>query len=130
MTNEYKHKDLTEKIIGAAFKVHKALGWGFLEKVYQNALMIELAELNVKSEAESPVKVYYEEKLVGDFIADLLVEDKVIIELKAVKELNEAHEVQLVNYLKATGIEVGLLINFGEKVVVKRRIYSDADKGG
>ena len=118
-----KYSDLTEKIINAAYKVHNVLGFGFLEKVYQNALMIELKRMGLKVSSEMPIKVYYRSEIVGEYIADIIVEDKVILELKAVKDLAEIHEVQLVNYLKATGIEVGLLINFGHSVQVKRKVF-------
>jgi GxxExxY protein len=118
-----KHEELTEKIIGAAYAVYNKLGFGFLESVYQNAMKIELEKAGIKFEAEKPIKVHYDGKIVGDFAADIVVDDKVIIELKALRSLNEAHEVQLVNYLKATGIEVGLLINFGERIQVKRKIF-------
>jgi len=118
-----KYADLTEEIIKAAYKVHNALGFGFLEKVYQNALMIELKRMGLKVTSEMPIKVYYRNEIVGEYIADIIVEDKVILELKAVKDLAEIHEVQLVNYLKATGIKVGLLINFGHSVQVKRKVF-------
>ena len=111
-----KYEDITEKIIGAAYVVHGKLGWGFLEKVYQNALMIELKKAGLNANAEAPIQVFYEGEMIGAYIADMVVEDKVLVELKAVKMLNEAHEAQLVNYLKATGVEVGLLINFGNSV--------------
>ena len=117
-----KHHHITEKIIGAAYKVHNTLGSGFLEKVYQNSLAIELQSLNFIVDVEKPIKVYYFGEIVGNYIADITVDDKVIIEIKAIKELSDIHEVQLVNYLKATGIEVGLLINFGTSVQVKRRV--------
>lgn len=118
-----KYSELTEKIIKATYKVHNALGFGFLEKVYQNALAIELKKMGLDIGTESPITVYYENEIVGEYIADIIVEDKVILELKAVKELAEIHEVQLVNYLKATGIKVGLLINFGHSVQVKRKVF-------
>ena len=115
-----KHKDLTAKIIECAFKVHNTLGFGFLEAIYQNALLIELIKAGLQAEKEKKIQVYYDTQLVGDYMADIIVEDKVILELKSVKELHPAHEAQLTNYLKATGIEVGLLINFGESVEIKR----------
>lgn len=118
-----KYSDLTEKIIKAAYTVHNVLGFGFLEKVYQNALIIELRKMGLNVLKEKPITVYYENEIVGEYIADVIVEDKVILELKAVKELAEIHEVQLVNYLKATGIEVGLLINFGHSVQIKRKVF-------
>ena len=92
--------------------------------MYQNALLIELIKAGLQAEKEKKIQVYYETQLVGDYMADIIVEDKVILELKSVKELHPAHSAQLVNYLKATGLEIGLLINFGEKVGVKRRILS------
>jgi len=118
----YKHREITEKIIGAAQKVHNTLGYGFLEKVYQNALVIELQTLGFDVEVEQPIAVQYRGEIVGNYVADIVVDGKVILEIKAVKELSKIHEVQLVNYLKATGIEVGLLINFGRSVTVKRRV--------
>ena len=99
-----KHKELTEKIIGAAYTVYNTLGWGFLEKVYENAMAIELQKMGIKITQQSPIKVLYKGTVVGDYTADLLVEDKVIVELKAIKELAKIHEVQLVNYLAATDI--------------------------
>ncbi|MBI9087278.1 MAG: GxxExxY protein [Desulfobacterales bacterium] len=123
-----KHSDLTEKIINCAYKVHNTLGFGFLEKVYQNALIIELTHAGLSAKAETPVKVFYDSQIVGDYIADIVVGENVVLELKSVKLLNPAHEAQLTNYLKATGMEVGLLINFGESVQVKRRVYTSARK--
>ena len=117
-----KHSQLTGSIIQCAYKVHNTLGFGFLESVYQNALFIEIRKSGLKAEKEKPVKVLYGDQVIGDYMADIMVEDKVILELKSVKDIHPAHEAQLVNYLKATGIEVGLLINFGEHVEVKRRI--------
>ena len=114
-------KLLTKTIIGCAFKVHNALGSGFLEKVYENALRIELVKQGLEIKQQEPIQVYYEEEIVGDFIADLWVENRVIVELKAVQTLNKVHEVQLVNYLTATGVDIGLLINFGRSVTVKRK---------
>lgn len=123
MKNPMKHSDLTEKIIKGAHTVHNVLGFGFLEKVYQNALVLELKKMGLRVENEIPIIVYYENAIVGEYAADIVVEDRVILELKAVKELAEIHEVQLVNYLKATAKEVGLLINFGQSVQVKRKVF-------
>jgi GxxExxY protein len=120
---ELKHKELSEKIITSAYNVHKELGYGFLEKVYKNALLVELGEAGVKCTAEFPMKVKYHNIVVGDYFADIITDEKIIIEIKAVSKLESVHEVQLVNYLKATGIEVGLLINFGQSVEIKRRIF-------
>jgi GxxExxY protein len=117
-----KHKELTAKIIDCAYKVHRELGFGFLESVYQNALVIELTKAGLQCEREKRIQVYYSAEIVGDFIADILVEDKVILELKSVSQVHPAHEAQLINYLKATGMNVGLLINFGEKVEIKRKV--------
>jgi GxxExxY protein len=105
--------DLTGRVIGLAMKVHSALGAGFLESVYQQALMHELTKAQIKFEAEKPLKVFYDRILVGEFLADFVVEDELIVELKAVHELATIHEVQVVNYLVATGINFGLLLNFG-----------------
>jgi len=112
---------LTERIIGCAYAVHNALGPGFLEKVYENALRIELEEAGLPAVQQQPIPVHYRGRVVGDFFADLLVEGRVIIELKAVQSLSKEHEVQLVNYLTATEIDDGLLINFGPSVEVKRK---------
>src|SRR5574337_2180626 len=112
---------LTERIIGCAYAVHNALGPGFLEKVYENALRIELEEAGLAVAQQQPISVRYRERVVGDFFADLLVENRVLIELKAVLNLTKEHEVQLVNYLTATGIDDGLLINFGPSVEIKRK---------
>jgi len=116
------HADLTEKIIGCAYRVYNTLGAGFLESVYEKCLIIEARKHGLSVEAQKAVNVYYDEQIVGSFIADLIVDKKIIIELKAVRNLVVAHEVQLVNYLTATKIPIGLLINFGEvKVEVKRK---------
>lgn len=118
-----KFEDITEKIIGGAFKVHKTLGFGFLEKVYKKAMFIELRKRGLKVESEKPIEVYYDGEIVGTYEIDLLVEDKIIVELKAVEELNKKFEVQLVNYLTATKLEVGLLLNFGkESLQYKRKV--------
>ena len=123
MTTDLRHGDLTEKIIGAAYKAHNTLGFGFLEKVYENALAVELERGGLQVEQQSSVQVTYQGQLVGDYVADLIVEASVIVEVKAVAALERVHEVQLVNYLKATSLKVGLLINFGRKVQVKRRMF-------
>ena len=119
-----KHKELTAKIIECAYKVHNTLGFGFLEAVYQNALLIELIKVGLQAEKEKKIQVHYHNQLVGDYAADIIVEKTVILELKSVKELHPAHSAQLVNYLKATGIEIGLLINFGESVEIKRKVFT------
>jgi len=121
--NEYLHKDLTEKIIKCLYRVHDELGYGFLESVYENALIIELQDIGLQVESQKDLEVYYKGILVGNYRTDLIIENKVIVELKSVSQLNKAHEVQLVNYLKATNIEIGLLVNFGEKLNFKRKIF-------
>ncbi|PYI62677.1 MAG: GxxExxY protein [Verrucomicrobia bacterium] len=114
--------DLCGRVIGAAMTVHSTLGPGFLESVYQNALIWELRKAGLKSEAEKPISVHYDGQLVGAFTADMLVNDSVILELKAIQTLAKAHEVQLVNYLVATNIDEGLLVNFGaERLQFKKK---------
>ena len=113
--------ELTQKIIGCAYKVHNALGSGFLEKIYENAFRIELGKAGITVKQQEPITVCYEGQVVGEYCADLWVEDRVIIEVKAVQSLITQHEVQLVNYLTATGVDNGLLINFGPSVQVKRK---------
>ncbi len=121
----YKHSELTEKIIKAFYKVYNTLGYGFLEKVYENALFIELESIGFNIKKQEPIKVYYEGKEVGVYFADLIVNNTIIIELKATEYLIEENESQLINYLKATEMEVGLLLNFGKKPEVKRKVYSN-----
>ncbi|HZK43215.1 MAG TPA: GxxExxY protein [Syntrophomonadaceae bacterium] len=122
MNENYLYNEITEKIIGCVYKVYNHLGSGFLEKVYENALKIELEHENLKVQQQYPIKVYYKDTVIGEYFADLFIEDKIIIELKIAKEINKIHEVQLVNYLKATGIRVGLLINLNNGVKIKRKI--------
>lgn len=117
-----QYKEITEKIIGCAYRVYNTMGFGFLESVYEKCLLIEVKKAGIEAESQCPITVYYEGEVVGEFIADIVVGD-IIIELKSVTRLVKAHEVQLVNYLVATGNPVGLLINFGEqKVEVKRKL--------
>jgi GxxExxY protein len=123
----YKHKEVTEKILKAFYKVYNNLGFGFLEKVYENAMFIELLNMGLLVEKQRRVKVYYEGHNVGDYFADLIVEGKVIIELKASNAICEEHEYQLINYLKATEIEIGLLLNFGKNPEFKRKIFSNLE---
>ncbi len=120
---ELLYEDLTEKIIKCFYKVYDGLGEGFLESVYERALMIELADAGIKAESQRSLNVYYKGRSVGDFKADIVIEDKIIVEIKAVSRLAPQHEAQLINYLKATGLKVGLLVNFGEKLEFKRRVY-------
>ncbi len=123
--NEYLYQGLTSKIISCFYKVYNKLGFGFLEKVYENALLIELTNNGLRVNRQKPINVYYEEKLVGEYFADLIVEEKIIIELKAAEALIEEHELQLINYLIATDIEVGLLLNFGKKPEIRRKIFTN-----
>ena len=116
-----EHEKLTETIIGCAMKVHRTLGPGFLESVYQNAFAHELRKAGLRLECEKPIRVNYDDVTVGDFSADMLVEDIVLVENKAAQAPNPAHEVQLVNYLTATGIEIGLLLNFGAQQLEFKR---------
>lgn len=113
--------DLTGKVIKAAYTVHNFLGPGFLENVYRNAMAIELKEMGIDVAKEFPIHVYYRENMVGSYFADLFIKDRLVIELKAIENLTVSHEVQLVNYLTATNIEHGLLINFGSSVKVKHK---------
>lgn len=122
----YLHSDITEQIIKAAHNVHNALGYGFLEKVYHNAMLIELQVIGLPAVSEKQISVLYANKIVGEYFADIVVSDKVIVEIKAVEAISPVHEVQLVNYLKATNIDVGLLLNFGESLTVKRKIFETA----
>jgi GxxExxY protein len=117
-----KHEEVTGEIIGAAFEVHGQLGFGFLEKVYENALAIELGKRGLKAEQQKPVTVHYKDEVVGEYVCDLLVDDKVLVEIKTASRLTDAHHAQLLCYLRATGIEVGLLINFGHSVEYKRKV--------
>ena len=128
MSDNFKHSDITEKIIKAYYNVFNALGYGFLEKVYENAMMIELGKFGLNSEKQKPIKVYYDDVSIGEYFADIIVNDVVIIELKAAESLCEEHECQLTNYLKATDIEVGLLLNFGKKPEFKRKVLTSEYK--
>jgi len=119
---EYKHKGLTGEIINAAHTVHNELGYGFLEKVYHKSLFIELSKRGYSVEFEKPIEVRYDNQIVGEFFADLLVENKVVVEVKAADKYASVFEAQLLNYLKAIGLEVGLIINFGPSVEVKRMV--------
>ena len=124
MAPEFLHKDTTEKIIGAAFEVHRVLGYGFLESVYQKALKVELEKMGFKAELERKILVWYKGVNVGNYEADLFVQDSVIVEVKIAKEYNPADEAQLLNELKATGTKVGMLINFGRaRVDFKRMVF-------
>lgn len=118
-----QYSEILEKIIGCAYRVYNKMGFGFLESVYEKCLVIELAKAGLKAETQQPITVRYDGEIVGDFVADILVESDIIVELKSGRKISKAHEAQLVNYLVATGKPVGLLLNFGEqKVDVKRKV--------
>jgi GxxExxY protein len=120
--------EITKEILSAFYKVYNELGFGFLEKVYQNALYLELKSRGFDCKAQHKINVYYIGKKVGEYYADILVDDTVILELKAAESLCKEHECQLLNYLKATTIEVGLLLNFGAKPEFKRKIFYNISK--
>ena len=122
------HEEITEKIIKAFYKVNNTLGFGFLEKVYENAIAVELRKMGFNVSQQQKIKVYYETEEVGEYYSDLTINDLVIIEVKAAKSLCEEHEAQLVNYLRATKIEVGLLLNFGKNAEFKRKIFTNDRK--
>lgn len=126
---EGKHSELTGKILGAFFQVHKDLGYGFSEKVYENALAINLTELGLSVVPQQHLYVYYHGQRVGEYIADLIVNKVVLLELKAAEKIAEDHAAQLLNYLKATNIEVGLVLNFGPTAEFRRKIYDNDRKG-
>ena len=125
---EYQHKELTEQIIRAFYDVYNGLGYGFLEKVYENALAIELAHNGHNVEQQKRILVRYRGQVIGDYFADLVVDDTVIVELKATSKMLKQHEAQLLNYLKATPYEVGLLFNFGPMPSIKRKAYGNHSK--
>ncbi|MBW2631352.1 MAG: GxxExxY protein [Deltaproteobacteria bacterium] len=118
-----EYKELTEQIIGCAYRVYNRMGYGFLESVYEKCLLIELRKSGLSAVSQEPITVLYENEVVGNFVADIIVENTIILELKSIRQIIQAHEVQLVNYLVATGKPVGLIINFGEqKVEIKRKV--------
>lgn len=119
------HADITEKIIATFYKVYNTLGYGFLEKVYENSVIIKLKQLEFTVEKQKKIKVYFEGNIVGEYFADLVINSKVIIEIKAVEKLCDEHKFQLINYLKATNMEVGLLLNFGKKPEFRRVIFTN-----
>jgi GxxExxY protein len=118
-----KLNKIIEKVIGCAFRVYNKMGFGYLESVYEKCMRIELEKIGLKSESQKQIRVYYDDLLVGEFVADLVVEDLLVVELKSVKRILKAHELQLINHLTSTGKPAGLIINFGElKVDVKRKV--------
>lgn len=126
--SNHQYTELTHQIIGAYYRVYNTLGHGFLESVYRNAMVIELHKEWLAVQTEEKIDVFYEDRLVGNFRADIVEEGKIIIELKAVESLHKKHEVQLVNYLRATNIEVGLRMNFGQEAKFIRRVLSNDRK--
>ena len=122
------HEELSKQIIAAYYTVYNTLGYGFLEKVYEKAMCIELLKYDFKVERQQPIKVYYEDENVGNYFADIIVNDTIVLELKAAKSLSEEHGFQLINYLKATNKEIGLLFNFGTKPEFKRKIFTNDRK--
>ncbi len=125
MLIETEENFITEKIIGAAYKVARTLGYGFLEKVYENAMVLELRKIGLMVKNQFPISVFYEGKVIGEYFADLFVESSVIVELKTVSEIAPIHKAQLLNYLRATKIKTGLLINFGASKVEVKRLLND-----
>jgi GxxExxY protein len=128
MADNFLHSELTSQIIKGFYNVYNELGYGFLEKVYENAVLIELRNQGLHCIPQHPIEVYYNNCKVGFYIADIVVENSVIIEIKAAENLCEEHEAQLTNYLRATTIEVGLLLNFGKKAQFKRKVFSSEYK--
>lgn len=122
------YQDLTDKIIKCFYEVYNILGYGFLEKVYENALYNELKIFGLNCERQKHIEVFYKNILIGDYYADIIVADKIILELKAAEAICEEHEFQLINYLKATNIEIGLLLNFGKRPEIKRKIFTNDRK--
>ena len=122
------HKDTTDIILKSFYKVYNNLGYGFLEKVYENALLYELRNQGLDCEKQKPIKVYYEQIQVGEYYADIIVNECIILELKAAESIAEEHEFQLINYLNATEIEIGLLLNFGKNPAFKRKIFTNNKK--
>jgi len=130
MSAEYLHQELSAEIIKCFYKVYNTLGFGFLEKVYENALKLELLKNGLFVEKQMPITVFYDDHVVGEYFADLVVEKKIIIEIKAAEALCEEHELQLINYLKATDYEIGLLLNFGKKPEIRRKIFTNEKQPG
>jgi len=124
----YKHKEITDKIIKSFYEVYNELGHGFLESIYERALYIVLKSQDMNVERQKDITVYFREHIVGELRVDMIVAEKVIVEIKAVRELAPEHKAQLINYLKATDIEVGLLINFGQRPEIKRFIFDNKRK--
>jgi len=125
---DHSSNDLTEQVLKAFYKVYNTLGYGFLEKVYVNALLVELKKMSITAVTHHPIQVRYDGSLVGEYFADLLINNRIIVEVKATKALATENEAQLLNYLKATNIEVGLLLNFGPKPEIRRKLFDNSKK--
>jgi len=120
--NNILYKDFSYQIIGLAMEVHRKLGYGFLEKVYENSLMILFRREGIRSEQQYPIEVYFEKEIVGNYIADILIEDKIIIELKCVEKINSIHKAQALNYLKATRMRLAIILNFAKEKLQYQRL--------
>ncbi len=125
---DYRHSRLTQRIIEIFYRVYNTLGYGFLEKVYERAMMLELTKNGIPAVSQSLIQVEYDGSVVGEYYADILIDNKVIVEIKAIKNVTQENEAQLLNYLKATQIEVGLLLNFGPKPEIKRKAFDNTRK--
>ena len=125
---DFKYKELTEKIIKIFYKIYNKLDYGFLEKVYENAMMVEFKKEGIPAVSQSPIKVFYDGEVIGEYYADILIDNKIILEIKASRNLVDENEAQLLNYLKATNVEVGLLFNFGIKPEVRRKAFDNLRK--
>jgi len=125
---DFKYKELTEKIIKIFYKIYNKLDYGFLEKVYENAMMVEFKKEGIPAVPQSPIKVFYDGEVIGEYYADILIDNKIILEIKASRNLVDENEAQLLNYLKATNVEVGLLFNFGIKPEVRRKAFDNLRK--
>jgi GxxExxY protein len=120
-----KYEEITEKIIKIFYKIYNTLGYGFLEKVYEKAMSIELKQAHINFQNQYPINIYYDGEIIGEYIADFIIEDKIILEIKAIKIISKQDENQLLNYLTATKYEVGLLLNYGIKPEIKRKVYDN-----
>ncbi len=116
------YKDLSYKIVGLAIEIHNKLGYGFLEKVYENALMLLFRREDIIAKQQTPISVYFEREIVGEYFSDILVENKIILELKAIEKITDVHKAQTLNYLKATGLRLAIILNFGKKKLEYKRI--------
>jgi len=125
---ERQQSEMTDAIINCFYKVYNSLGYGFLERVYEKSLLLELTNNSFKVEVQKPVKVFYSGEIVGEYFCDLLIEDKVLVEIKATPSILKEHEAQLLNYLKATNVEVGLVLNFGPEPQIRRKVFSNKSK--